>query len=196
MFTGIVEKSVAVLAVHDLANGRRLAIASDWTDVRMGESIAVNGCCLTVSVIVPGGLAFDIVPETLAKTNLGSIHPGDKVHVERSLRVGDRLDGHFVQGHIDATASLIDRVMTPAECRLTVRPPAELMKYVTPKGSVTLDGVSLTIAAVRNQEFEVALIPTTLALTQLGQRPIGWPLNIEADILTKTVISHLERRGT
>ena len=194
MFTGIVERTVRVAAVSDGTGFVRLNLAADWTDVKLGESIAVNGVCLTVAEFEPLMLSFDVIPETLSKTNLGLLKAGDFVNVERSLRAGDRIDGHFVQGHVDGVARLIEQHRVAGEVRLTVQPPMELMKFVVPKGSVTIDGVSLTVANVEKDRFEVALIPTTLRLTTLGTRPIGWPFNFEADVLSKTIVSQLERR--
>jgi len=194
MFTGIVEKSVAVLAIADGPGFRRLTLACDWPDVRLGESIAVNGCCLTIAEISPDHIGFDIIAETLAKTNLGLLQSGDRVHVERSLCIGQRLDGHFVQGHIDGTARLVERKIDAKECRLALEPPDELLNYIIPKGSVALDGVSLTVAAINGGRFEVALIPTTTKLTELANHEIGWPYNLETDILSKTVVSWLERQ--
>jgi riboflavin synthase len=194
MFNGIVEKAVKVMGAIDGPKLRRLTLECDWADVRGGESIAVNGCCLTISSLEPGRLGFDVIPETLSKTNLGLLKAGDIVNVERALRLADRIDGHFVQGHVDGRAPLIERVANDAEYRLVVEPPPELAQYIVPKGSVSIDGVSLTVAAIRGKYFEVALIPTTLNRTQLGTRPIGWPLNLETDIISKTIISWLERR--
>jgi riboflavin synthase len=200
MFTGIVERTLRIAAVSDGTGFVRLNLAADWTDVRLGESIAINGVCLTVAEIEsPDGrppqiLGFDVIPETLGKTNLGLLKAGDMVNVERSLRAGDRIDGHFVQGHVDGVARLIEQHAGDGETRLTVHPPMELMKFVAPKGSVTIDGVSLTVAKVERDRFEVALIPTTLRLTTLGTRPIGWPFNFEADVLSKTIVAQLERR--
>ena len=195
MFTGIIEKTVQVVGVANGPKLRRLTLTNDWTDVRLGESIAVNGACLTVAEIGDGRLGFDVVAETLAKTNLGTIASGGRVHVERAMRVGDRIDGHFVQGHVDGTARLVERIADEHEWRLVIEPPVELMKYVVPKGSVCLDGVSLTVAGLSRTGFEVALIPTTLAVTELGNREIGYLYNLEADVLSKTIVSHLERRG-
>jgi len=194
MFTGIVERTVRIASVSDGTGFVRLNLAADWNDVKHGESVAVNGVCLTVAEIEPPLLAFDVIPETLSKTNLGLLKAGDLVNVERSLRAGDRIDGHFVQGHVDGTARLVDQSSGEKEWRLTVHPPNEMMKFVVPKGSVTLDGVSLTVASVAKDRFEVALIPTTLNLTTLGTRPQGWPFNFEADVLSKTIVSWLERR--
>jgi riboflavin synthase len=191
MFTGIVEKSVTVLGIEDRPGYRRIILAADWPDMRHGDSVAVNGCCLTVAEMAPGRLMFDAIPETLSKTNLGLLKAGDKAHVERAMRVGDRFDGHFVQGHVDATAKLT-AVHSEGEFRIEVEPPLSLMKYMIPHGSVSLDGVSLTIARLHKTTFEVALIPTTLQITQLGSHEIGWPYNIEADTIAKTIVNWLE----
>jgi riboflavin synthase len=193
VFTGIVEKTVRVVGAVAGPKFRRLTLALDWPDVEDGESVAVNGVCLTVADRQPGMLGFDVVKETLDVTNLGQVQNGDEVHVERALRVGDRISGHFVQGHADGIAVLVDQSMDGDEWRLTLEPPPSLMSYVIPKGSVTLDGVSLTVAHVTPATFQVALIPTTVNLTALARRPIGWRYNFEADILSKTVVSWLER---
>jgi riboflavin synthase len=152
--------------------------------------------CLTVADLTPPTIDFDVIPETLRKTNLGLLQAGDLVNVERPLRAGDRVDGHFVQGHVDGVAKLVDQMGDEKEWRLTVHPPIELMKFVVPKGSVALDGVSLTVASVAADRFDVALIPTTLNLTTLATRPLGWPLNFEADMLAKTIVSYLDRFHT
>ena len=193
MFTGVVERSLRVASVSDGTGFRRINLPNPWDDVKVGESVAVNGVCLTVAERPPGELMFDVVQETLRKTNLGLLGAGDEVHVERSLRAGDRLDGHFVQGHVDGTARLLSLTNNDQEWRLAVECPQPLAKYLIPKGSVTLDGVSLTLADVKANVFEVALIPTTLRVTTLSRRPTGWPLNLECDILTKTVVAVLER---
>ncbi len=192
MFTGIVEKTAMVGGWSDGPSFQRLTLAMDIPDARMGESIAVNGCCLTLAEISPGKADFDVVKETLDRTNLGLLTSGSRVNIERSLRIGDRLDGHFVQGHIDGRA-ILTRIQSHCdEFRFTVEAPFDLARYIVPKGSVTLDGVSLTIANVNGNVFEVALIPMTLRLTTLGQLRVGWPLNLEADILSKTMVSWLE----
>jgi riboflavin synthase len=195
MFTGIVERSVRVASVSDGTGFRRLNLAVDWPDAKHGESVAVNGVCLTIADLSRGLLAFDVVPETLSKTNLGALAAGDMVHVERALKAGDRIDGHFVQGHVDGLALLLGQTGENGEVRLRCELPADLAKYVVPKGSVCLDGVSLTVAAVDGHQFEVALIPTTVQLTRLASREKGWRFNFEADVLSKTIISFLERRG-
>ncbi len=194
MFTGIIEKTSRVVGVSDGPMFRRITIASDDTDLRPGESIAVNGVCLTISDLRPGTVGFDVIRETLDKTNLGLLAPGDEVHLERALRAGDRFDGHFVQGHVDGTGELVHQVSNENEWRLRIRLPRELSKYLAPKGSIAIDGVSLTIALVDGDEFEVALIPTTLQLTTLGNRPLGWRFNIECDIISKQIVYWLELR--
>ena len=194
MFTGIVERTTRVIAVADGPKFRRLTIAHDWHDLRSGESVAVNGVCLTVAEFGEGKVGFDVIKETLDRTNLGLLKAGDDVHVERSLRVGDRIDGHFVLGHVDGRATIVNQKATKEEWRTVLEAPAELARFLAPKGSVAIDGISLTIAALDGNRFEVALIPSTLKLTTIGQKPIGWPCNFEADILTKSVVNYLERR--
>ena len=193
MFTGIIERTAHVTGVSKGPSFLRLTIADHWGDTADGESIAVNGVCLTVAERSHGTIGFDVVPETLSKTNLGMLTDGDAVHVERALRVGDRISGHFVQGHVDGLASLVEQTSDDAGgWRMTLRAPHELADFLTPKGSVTLDGVSLTIASVHGSEFEVALIPTTLQITLLGKRSTGWQFNLETDVLTKSVVTWLK----
>jgi riboflavin synthase len=194
MFTGIVEKTVLVVAVVDGPKFRRITIVSDWPDVGHGESIALNGVCLTIAELGQGVIGFDVIAETLAKSNLGLLQAGSRVNVERAMQVGDRIDGHFVQGHVDGTGRLVERIANESEWRLIVEPPAQMRKYLIPKGSVAIDGVSLTVAKLNPTTFEVALIPTTLNLTELGNVPLGWPFNIEADMLSKTIVGWLENQ--
>jgi riboflavin synthase alpha subunit len=193
MFTGIVERSVPILSSEATAAGRRISIPPEWPDARLGESIAINGVCLTIAALSERRLAFDIIPETLNKTTLGDTRQGDRVHVERALRVGDRLDGHIVQGHVDGRAKVIAVQADPADWRITLEPPADLAQYIIPKGSVTLDGVSLTVADVAGLRFQVALIPTTLSITALGERKAGDAVNLECDAMTKTIVATLHR---
>ena len=195
MFTGIIENSVPVIAVEGDDTLRRITLGVDWSDLRPGESVAVNGVCLTVADLSPGRARFDVIRETLDKTNLGRLTAGDRVHVERSLKIGDRLDGHFVQGHVDGTARLVGTHRCGDDVRLRIELKEQFAPYLVPKGSISIDGVSLTIAAILPDSFEVALIPTTLHLTQLGNRAIGWPFNIECDMLAKTVVRFLDLRG-
>ena len=194
MFTGIVEKTLHVIGVAQGPMFRRLTLAHDWPDVKLGESIAINGVCLTIAELAPFEIGFDVIKETLDKTNLGLLNNGDHVNVERALRAGDRIDGHFVQGHVDGVAPLVKQIASETEWRLTLEAPSHLAKYLAPKGSICIDGVSLTIAALHGNQFEVALIPTTLNMTTLGRREIGWPFNLEADIISKQIVQFLERR--
>jgi riboflavin synthase len=195
MFTGIVERTVRVIGVADGPKFVRLTLPDFWGDVKDGDSVAVNGVCLTVAERPSAGeLSFDVVQETLDKTNLRLIQAGEEVHVERSLRAGDRIDGHFVQGHVDGIALIVEQIANQKEWRIRCHAPPDLAKYLVPKGSVCLDGVSLTLAAVRGNEFEVALIPTTVSRTALARRSVGWPLNLEADVISKTIVSWLERQ--
>jgi riboflavin synthase len=198
MFTGIVERTVRVISVVQGPRFLRLTLPNHWHDVRDGESISINGVCLTVAEMFGEGterrLGFDVIKETLDRTNLGLLNQGDEVNVERSLRVGDRIDGHFAQGHVDGVAPLIGQSSDDREWRLTLEAPYHVATFLAPKGSVCIDGCSLTIAAVDKNIFEVALIPATIRMTTLGNRRIGWPFNVEADILSKTVVHYLEQQ--
>jgi riboflavin synthase len=200
VFTGIVERSVQVASIDSSRDVRRICVDVPWSDTKHGESVAVNGACLTIAGIrqidrSTHRLSFDVVQETLDKTNLGRLEVGSLVHVERAMRAGDRFDGHFVQGHVDGVAPITRQVADPTDWRICGRAPEHLVKYLVPKGSVSLDGVSLTLANVAGADFEIALIPTTLEITQLGRREVGWPMNIECDMLVKSVVGVLELRG-
>lgn len=193
VFTGLIQALGTLRSASPSPAGVRLTIEGPpWLPSR-GESIAVSGCCLTVVDTSGNLMSFDAVPETLAKTNLGSLASGDKVNLERALQVGDRLGGHFVQGHIDGLGT-VDRVQTTPEWRVTVRLPTSLMKFMAPKGSICIDGVSLTLADVNHagSSIAVALIPTTLELTTLAQLKPGQRVNIEADPIAKTIVNYLE----
>jgi riboflavin synthase len=195
MFTGIIEKTLRVIGVAQGPMFNRITVAHDWPDVQPGESIAINGVCLTIAELSPGEIGFDVIKETLDKTNLGLLTNGDEVNVERAMRVGDRFDGHFVQGHVDGVAPLVKQVANENEVRLTIEAPPHLAKYLAPKGSISIDGVSLTIASLQGRQFDVALIPTTLKLTNIGKRNIGWPFNLEADIISKQIVHFMEQRA-
>ena len=195
MFTGIIQRTARVLSVADHAGGRRLVLSAPWADHRHGESTAINGVCLTVARIDNDALTYDVIKETLDRTNLGLLRAGDEVHMERSLRVGDPIDGHFVQGHVDGVGKLLHRTDGKQETRLRIEAPRNLTKYFVPKGSVAIDGVSLTLAGVESGAFEVALIPTTVDLTNLARHAVGYPYNLECDTMAKTIVSYLERFG-
>jgi riboflavin synthase len=190
MFTGLVQYLARVAEVLDEPPGKRLIIAvPEINDAELGESIAINGCCLTVVAIDPAQqtLAFEAGPETLARTNLGQIAAGKCVNLERSLRVGDRLGGHFVSGHIDGLGTLTSRSDDQNWSTLWFRAPAELLKQMVSKGSIAIDGVSLTLVDVTADRFSVALIPHTLSVTTLGQIAPGDTVNLETDLLAKYV---------
>jgi riboflavin synthase len=185
MFTGIVREVGTV----DAFDGSRLVVAAPETaaGVALGDSVAVAGVCLTVVKAEEGRLAFDVVPETLSRTALGRLEQGDSVNLERSLRVGDPLGGHVVQGHVDAVGRV--RSLEPEEesRRVWVDAPESVVRYCLEKGSIAVDGVSLTVAALDDDGFEVALIPHTLAATTLGRLEPGDEVNLETDVLAKVV---------
>jgi riboflavin synthase len=190
MFTGIVEERGSVRSVTPNAGGAQLVIAarSVLDDVELGASIAVNGCCLTVTALDADSFSADAVIETLARTNLGGLAAGDLVNLERPLRFADRLGGHLVQGHVDATGTVRDRARQPDGSEVvTIAAPDGVLRYVVSKGSVTVDGVSLTVARVDDDAFAIALIPHTLAVTTLGARPVGARVNLEVDLVAKYV---------
>ena len=193
MFTGIVEQTGRIVSTREVPGGRRLrlAVGEIADDAVLGASICVSGACLTVAGIEPPELEFDVVAETLNKSTLGRKRAGESVNLERSLRVGDRVDGHFVQGHVDGVARVTRVQASEREWRVWLEAPAELHPYLIPKGSVALDGVSLTIAEVGKPEFCVALIPTTLAHTTLAALKAGDRVNVETDILVRAVVEQL-----
>jgi riboflavin synthase len=190
MFTGIVEELGRVRSVVSDAGGARIEIdaATVLDDATIGASIAVNGCCLTVVELGDGYWAADAVVETLARSNLGDLEPGDRVNLERPVRLADRLGGHLVQGHVDATGTVRAREpQADTSERFRFDAPDEVLRYVVHKGSITVDGVSLTVAAVRDDGFDVAVIPHTLAVTTLGVRVAGARVNLEVDLVAKYV---------
>ena len=196
MFTGLVETQGKVVELQPDPPGVRLVIdAGSVSDgVQLGDSIAVNGCCLTVVEMEASQLSFDAGSETLSRTNLGKLGPGSPVNLERSMRVGDRLGGHYVSGHIDAVGTLDERQDDEDWSTFWFRVPAEVSKHLVGKGSIAVDGVSLTVVAVTEDRFSVALIPHTLEVTTLGQLATGDPVNLETDILAKYVERLLENR--
>jgi len=190
MFTGIVEELGRVRAVVPNEGGARVELDSTTVldDAEIGASIAVNGCCLTVVEIGPGWWAADAVIETLARTNLGELAPGDPVNLERPLRLADRLGGHLVQGHVDGTGSVRSRKPQADGSELfEFDAPDDVVSYVVHKGSITVDGISLTVAAVDPDGFSIAVIPHTLAVTTLGARTVGARVNLEVDLIAKYV---------
>ena len=197
MFTGLVEGLGQIDRVWDENEGRRFTLAWPGLDspLATGESIAVNGCCLTV--VVSEGERFEVQagPETLLRTNLGARSVGDRVNLERSLRVGDRLGGHFVQGHVDTTATLLERRREGDWEFLRFGIDPSWTPLMVPKGSIAVDGVSLTLVDVESDSFSVMLIPHTLAVTTLGLIRRGDRVNIETDVLAKHVRKLLNREA-
>lgn len=193
MFTGIVERLAEVIGLEPTPAGSRMTVKTDFAPPpAVGDSIAVNGVCLTVVANDHGVLAFDAVGETLARSNLGVVAVGDTVNLERPMAANGRFDGHIVQGHVDGTGSLASRDAEGEADRLRVELDPGLARYVVEKGSVTVDGVSLTVTAVGRTWFEFVVIPHTLGVTTLGARAVGERVNIEVDILAKYVERLLE----
>jgi len=189
MFTGIVEELGTVTAIEDQGDAVRLTIGASTVleDVAPGDSIAVNGCCLTVVTHTPSEWTCDVMQESLDKTTLGDRSPGDKVNLERAVTPQTRLGGHIVQGHVDGVGTVLSR--TPSEHWevVEISLPARLSRYLVDKGSITVDGISLTVVEAGPESFTISLIPETLARTTLGFRRVGDRVNLEADILAKHV---------
>jgi len=196
MFTGIIEQMGTVTALEEQAAGARLQVATGLaSECDVGASVAVNGACLTVVARTGERLAFDLGPETLRSTALGELGPGRPVNLERPLRLGGRLGGHLVLGHVDGVGTITD-VERAGSARIRVAlPSAELEPLVILKGSVAVDGVSLTVAALGDLAFEVMVIPHTLAATTLGRAGPGGRVNLEMDVLGKYLLRALSLRG-
>jgi len=193
MFTGIVEELGEVVALEHGTDSARLHVRGPLvtTDVVLGASVAVNGVCLTVTDLTGDVFAVDVMAETLRRSSLASLAPGEQVNLERAMRADGRFGGHVVQGHVDGVGQVLDR--TPGERWEVVRVslPQPLRRYVVQKGSITVDGTSLTVSAVAAEAFEVSLIPTTLAATTLGHRAVADVVNLEVDVLAKYVEAQL-----
>jgi riboflavin synthase len=189
VFTGIVEELGEVVAVEPLQDASRLTVRGPLvtSDAGHGDSISVNGVCLTVVSNEGGAFTADVMAETLRRSSLGDVTVGSPVNLERAVRVSDRLGGHVVQGHVDGTGRI--EQVTPDEHWTVVRVglPEGLRRYVVEKGSITVDGVSLTVSAVQDDWFEVSLIPTTLSLTTFGAKGVGDAVNLEVDVMAKYV---------
>ncbi|MER5967700.1 riboflavin synthase [Streptomyces sp. NPDC002057] len=189
MFTGIVEELGEVVAVEQLEDASRFRLRGPLVTegAQHGDSIAVNGVCLTVVEFGDGEFTADVMAETLKRSSLGALETGSRVNLERPMAVGGRLGGHIVQGHVDGTGTILER--TPSEHWELVKVglPAHLSRYVVEKGSITVDGVSLTVVEVSDDWFTISLIPTTLDLTTLGIKQSGDPVNLEVDVIAKYV---------
>ena len=185
MFTGIVREVGRVAAVGGNGTAVRLDVEAPLTagGVGVGDSVSIGGCCLTAVAVADGRISFDVVRETLARTSLGRLAAGSRVNVEPSLRVGEPLGGHYVQGHVEA----VGVVRSSEDGRVWFDAPPELLRYVVLKGSIAVDGTSLTVSGVDDGGFEVALVPHTLAATTLGELRPGDPVNLEPDVLAKYV---------
>jgi len=197
LFTGIVEELGTVEAIERQSDAVRLTVRASTVlqDARSGDSIAVNGCCLTVVERTDATWTADVMAETLAKTGLGALAAGDRVNLERAVTAGTRLGGHLVQGHVDAVGSVVRREPGEHWDVVTLAMPRELAPYLVDKGSITVDGVSLTVVEARDDEFTVSLIPETLRRTTLGFREPGDAVNLEVDVIGKYVARQLEARG-
>jgi riboflavin synthase len=187
MFTGIVAELGEVAGIEYRGDAARLTIRGSTDDLSPGESIAVNGVCLTVTGIIGGTFTADVMGETLDRSGLGALIPGAPVNLERSVRLADRLGGHLVQGHVDGTGTIIARSPSAHWDQVRISLPAAVARYVVLKGSIAVDGVSLTVSALGEDWFEVSLIPETLKRTTLGTRQPGETVNLEADVIAKYV---------
>jgi riboflavin synthase len=187
MFTGIVAELGEVAGIEYRGDAARLTIRGSTDDVSPGESIAVNGVCLTVTGIIGGTFTADVMGETLDRSGLGALIPAAPVNLERSVRLADRLGGHLVQGHVDGTGTIISRSPSAHWDQVRISLPAAIARYVVLKGSIAVDGVSLTVSALGEDWFEVSLIPETLKRTTLGTRQPGETVNLEADVIAKYV---------
>ena len=194
MFTGIVEETGTVRQISVTPDGARLTIEAVIAlgGTRVGDSIAMNGACLTVVTRDDRTCAVEATLETLRRTNLGELGIGDRLHLERALAVGGRFGGHFMQGHVDGTGTIRDRQTEGDAVVQSFSAPPEIVRYLVPKGSISVDGVSLTVVNVGADWFDVWLIPHTLDMTLLTQKPVGATVNLEADILAKYVARAVE----
>ncbi len=189
MFTGIIRELGVVVEAEEAGGGRALAVRAPSTAARtrVGDSIAIDGCCLTATEVADGTIRFQAVPETIARSTLGTLEPDEEVNVEPAIRAGEELGGHYVQGHVDAVGEIRSVEAEGQGFRVVVEAPEAVLRYCVEKGSVTVDGVSLTVAELADDAFAVALVPHTLEATTLsGLRP-GQAVNLEADVLAKYV---------
>ena len=196
MFTGIIEELGRIVSIEDQPDAKRITIEGPLvtSDVNRGDSIAVNGTCLTAVEIEPGHFTADVMHETLRLTSLGAAKVGNVVNLERAMNAATRFGGHVVQGHVDGVGIIISRQPSDNWEWLRVSIPVELMKYIVLKGSITIDGVSLTVNEVGDDYIGLSLIPETLALTTLGSKPVGAKVNVEADVMAKHIERLLEAR--
>ena len=195
MFTGLIEQLGTIQELERRDDGLRIQIACTLHPYRLGESIAVNGTCLTVKTFDESQFEADASLETIDKTNLGALAEGDRVHLERALALGERLGGHLVTGHVDGVGTLVSRSPEGDYVRASFEVPPRLAPFLAPKGSITVNGVSLTVNGVQGRRFDVMLVPYTLDETTFGSMAIGAGVNLEVDILAKYVASLMGKPG-
>jgi len=192
MFTGIVEETGEIIDVTMTDEGRRLRIATSFDGLSQGASISVSGACLTVEAFGDGWFSVFLATETLDRTYLGDLAVGDQVNLERAMAAGDRFDGHVVQGHVDGTAEVVGVKRIGDDWEFTFSLPDALAGYVVEKGSISVDGISLTVAALDGEQFAVAIIPETYDVTTLSEKSAGDPVHLEVDVVAKYVESLVE----
>ena len=189
MFTGIVESQGIIMRADRLSGGAQIEVYAPefGRDMAIGDSVAVDGACLTVVKFIRGAFVADVSGETIDTTTLGSLRQGSKVNLERALRLSDRLGGHIVTGHVDGVGRLVQRHVAANSTAYQFRAPIGVVDYLVPKGSIAVDGISLTIAQLKGDNFAVAVVPHTEHATTLAEKPIGAPVNVEADVMAKYV---------
>ena len=190
MFTGIIENLGEIKKIDKYEDYWKFSISTNFTDIKLGDSISINGVCLTVTKIDGKKLDFEVVSETLIKSNFKSVKEGDVVNLERSLKLSDRLDGHLVQGHVEDTGKILSKVTNGGETKIKIEIDKDIIKYCIYKGSIAVDGISLTISKIYSNSIEICIIPYTLKHTTLGIKDVGSLVNIETDMISK----YVERR--
>ena len=194
MFTGIIEGLGSIIRFDKKTNNRsaakmKIKLGKISKGLKIGDSVAINGVCLTAINISKDVAEFEMVDETIKKTNLGTLQSGNKVNIERSLKIGERLEGHFVLGHVDGVGIISKLEKQPNQIKIWTKIPRELSKYIVKKGSVTVDGISLTVVDVLKDQFSVSIIPHTMKITNLSYKKIGDKVNIETDMIGKYILS-------
>ncbi|WP_046498085.1 riboflavin synthase [Syntrophomonas zehnderi] len=189
MFTGIIEELGTIKKIERGTNSSRISVQAEKVleDVDIGDSIAVNGVCLTVTSFATTHFVADVMAETLAKTNLNELSSGKRVNLERAMRLGDRMGGHLVQGHVDGVGTITEREKLDIAILFTIKAPSEVLAYVVSKGSIAIDGISLTVVDVSSDSFTISLIPHTAAVTTLGFKKPGDTVNLETDIIGRYI---------
>lgn len=194
MFTGLIESQGIVTRIDRVSGGAQVEVyAPDFgRDMAIGDSVAVDGACLTIVKFIRGAFVADVSGETLDHTTLGGLRQGSKVNLERALRLSDRLGGHIVTGHVDGVGRIVQRHVAANSTAYQFKAPIEVVDYLVPKGSVAVDGISLTIAQVKGDQFAVAIVPHTEQVTTLAEKPIGASVNVEADVMAKYVLRFVD----